>query len=142
MRARSTGSKPVARHVVARAEDVPPGARISVNVDGTPVAIFNLGGEFFGLLDKCPHMGGMLSEGVLIGLVEAPRPGCYAYQRRGEIVRCPWHGWEFDIRTGKSRFDPDRWRARSVDVDVATLDVKDATRIDVAQDGDVIVVNL
>ena len=113
-----------------------------MDVDGTPVAIFNLDGEYFGLLDKCPHMGGRLSEGVQIGLVEAPRPGCYAYKRRGEIVRCPWHGWEFDIRTGKSRFDPERWRARSVDVDIATLDVKDATTIDVVLEGDVIVVDL
>ena len=132
----------MARHVVAQAADVPPGAKISVDVDGTPVAIFNLGGEYFGLLDRCPHMGGLLSDGIQIGLVEAPRPGCYDYDRRGEIVRCPWHGWEFDIRTGKSRFDPARWRARSIEVDVAPPDVKDATKIEVAQEGEVIVVEL
>lgn len=132
----------MARHVVAAVADVPPGAKISVDVEGTPVAIFNLDGEFYGLLDRCPHMGGLLSEGIQIGRIEAPRPGCYNYDRRGEIVRCPWHGWEFDIRTGKSRFDPNRWRARSIDVDVATADVKDATTIDVAREGDVIVVEL
>lgn len=132
----------MAKHVVAPAADVPPGERLRVEVAGTPVAIFNLGGEFFGLLDRCPHMGGLLSKGVVIGLVEAPKPGCYAYSRAGEIVRCPWHGWEFDIRTGMSRFDPDRWKARSVDVDVADPETLQAEKIEVAREGDYIVVTL
>lgn len=132
----------MAKHVVAPAADVPPGARLSVDVAGTPVAIFNLGGEYFGLLDRCPHMGGNLSDGVLIGLVEASKPGCYVYSRGGEIVRCPWHGWEFDIRTGKSRFDPERWKTRAVDVDVEAPERLEAETIDVAQEGDYIVVTL
>lgn len=132
----------MAKHVVANVADVPPGARISVEVDGAPVAIFNLGGEFFGLLDRCPHMGGQLSDGVVIGLVEAQKPGCYAYSRAGEIVRCPWHGWEFDIRTGKSRFDPARWKARSLDVEVAAPEALEAETVDVSQEGDRIVVTL
>lgn len=132
----------MAKHVVAKAADVPPGARLAVDVAGTPVAIFNVDGEYFGLLDKCPHMGGLLSEGVLIGLVEAEKPGCYAYSRAGEIVRCPWHGWEFDLRTGKSRFDPNRWKTRSIDVDVAAPEELQAETIDVAQEGDSIVVTL
>ncbi len=130
----------MAKHVVGAAKDVPPGERLRVDVAGTPVVIYNLGGEYFGLLDRCPHMGGLLSEGIQIGLVEAPKPGCYSYDRAGEIVRCPWHGWEFDIRTGKSRFDPKRWKTRPVEVE--TAEVKDAQTIDVAQDGLNIVVTL
>jgi nitrite reductase/ring-hydroxylating ferredoxin subunit len=132
----------MAKHVVAAAADVPPGERLRVDVEGTPVAIFNVEGAYYGLLDRCPHMGGLLSEGVLIGLVEADRPGCYGYSRRGEIVRCPWHGWEFDLRTGKSRFDPDRWRARSVDVDVECMEDLQAETIEVAQEGEYLVVTL
>ncbi len=132
----------MAKHVAAPVADVPPGERLRIMIAGVPVAIFNLGGEFYGLLDRCPHMGGNLSEGVTIGLVEAAKPGCYDYSREGEIVRCPWHGWEFDIRTGKSRFDPERWKARSVEVDVEDAQSLQAETIDVAQEGDYIVVNL
>ena len=57
--------------------------------------------------------------GTLVGLLEASEPGCYRYSRRGEIVRCPWHGWEFDLRTGKSWCEPDRVRARQFAVSVA-----------------------
>lgn len=130
------------RHVVAAAADVPPGQRIRVEVEGQPIAIFNVDGEFFGLLDRCPHMGGLLSKGVQIGLVEASKPGCYSYDRAGEIVRCPWHGWEFDIRTGKSRFDPQRWKTRVIDVDVEEGREMNAQTVDVAQEGASIVVRL
>jgi nitrite reductase/ring-hydroxylating ferredoxin subunit len=98
----------MARFVVARAAEIPPGGRKLVSVRGREVAVFNVKGELFALLDRCPHQGGSLCRGKLVGLVEADGPGRYRYTRQGEIVRCPWHGWEFDLRTGKSQFDPQR----------------------------------
>jgi len=109
----------MSKHVVAAVRDMPPGSRKRVTVKGRPIAIFNLGGEFFGLLDRCPHQGGSLCEGKLIGLVESNEPGKYSYSRAGEIVRCPWHGWEFDIRTGQSYCDPEKVKTRRYDVTVA-----------------------
>jgi 3-phenylpropionate/trans-cinnamate dioxygenase ferredoxin subunit len=50
--------------------------------------------------------------------VESDGPGSYCYSRPGEIIRCPWHGWEFDVRTGQSWCDPDRVRARRYAVSV------------------------
>ena len=132
----------MAEHVVAAAADVPPGARIRVEVEGQGIAIFNVGGAYYGLLDRCPHMGGRLSEGVQIGLVEGAKPGCYDYARAGEIVRCPWHGWEFDIRTGKSRFDPVRWKTRTFDVDLEEPPALHAETVEVAQHGANIIVRL
>jgi len=109
----------MARHVVARVADVPPGSRKLVTVDGRGVVVFNLKGEFFALSDQCPHKGGHLSKGKLTGLVESSEPGSYRYSRQGEIVRCPWHGWEFDIRTGRSWCDPRRMRLMQYAVSVA-----------------------
>jgi 3-phenylpropionate/trans-cinnamate dioxygenase ferredoxin subunit len=87
-----------------------------VTIEGRSIAIFNVGGEYFALLDRCPHRGGSLYEGKLTGLVQSTKPGTYVYSRPGEILRCPWHGWEFDIRTGKSHCDPERVRAKSFPV--------------------------
>ena len=100
------------RHVVATVDEIPPGGRKLVEVAGRRVVVFNLGGEFFALGDRCPHQGGSLAAGCLTGEVSSPEPGEYQYSRRGEMVRCPWHYWEFDIRTGRSRFDPGRVRTR------------------------------
>jgi len=110
----------MSRHVVAATSEIPPGARKLVTVKGRPIAIFNLAGEYFGLLNRCPHQGGSLCEGVVTGLLESPQPGTYLYSRKGEILRCPWHGWEFDIRTGQSYCDPERIRTKSYTVQTAT----------------------
>ena len=108
----------MAKHVVAPVDDIPPGGRRLVEVNGRAVVIFNLGGEFFALNNRCPHKGGSLSQGVTTGLVESSQPGEYRTSRPGEIIRCPWHSWEFDIRTGKSWCDPGMVRARQYPVSV------------------------
>ncbi len=101
------------KHVVAAVGEIPPGGRKLVEVgEGLRVVVFNLDGEFFALSDRCPHQGGSLCAGLLSGHVESSAPGEYRYIRRGEMIRCPWHYWEFDIRTGQSRFDPGRVRTR------------------------------
>src|SRR5207247_2610965 len=101
----------MARHVVAAVNELPPGTRKFLTIDGRPIAIFNIKGEFFGLLNRCPHQGAALCEGPLIGLAQSSDPGEIEYTKLGEIIRCPWHGWEFDIRTGQSYCDPKRFRA-------------------------------
>jgi nitrite reductase/ring-hydroxylating ferredoxin subunit len=106
----------MSRHVVAPTSDIPPGNRKLFTVRGRPIAIFNLDGEYFGLLNRCPHQGGSLCEGVTTGLLESDEPGHYTYTRKGEILRCPWHGWEFDIRTGQSYCDPEKIRTKSYEV--------------------------
>lgn len=107
-------------HVVAATTEIPPGARKRVEVAGRGIVVFNLGGEFFALFDRCPHRGGSLCAGRQTGLVEADEPGAYRMTRAGEFIRCPWHAWEFDIRTGKSWCDPQRLKARSYPATVAT----------------------
>ena len=108
----------MAKHVIAPLSEFPAGSRKLVDIKGRPIVIFNLKGEFFALANRCPHQGGSLCHGTLVGLLEASEPGQYRYSRRGEIIRCPWHGWEFDVRTGKSWCEPDRVRARQFTVSV------------------------
>jgi nitrite reductase/ring-hydroxylating ferredoxin subunit len=109
----------MAKHVIAPLCDFPAGSRKLVDVKGRAIVVFNVDGEFFALANRCPHQGGSLVQGHLVGLIEASEPGCYRYSRRGEIIRCPWHGWEFDLRTGKSWCEPDRVRARQFSVSIA-----------------------
>jgi nitrite reductase/ring-hydroxylating ferredoxin subunit len=108
----------MSKHVVAPVDEIPPGGRKLVNAGGRAVVVFNLGGEFFALSNRCPHKGGSLCHGRLTGLVQSSQPGEYDYSRLGEIIRCPWHSWEFDIRTGKSWCDPQRLRVRNYAVSV------------------------
>ncbi len=106
------------KYVIAEVGEIPPGDRKVVEIAGRSIGVFNVGGEFFALRNSCPHQGGPLCQGSVSGFVSSAGPGDYHYSRRGEILRCPWHGWEFDIRTGQSWFDPRKVRVRRYDVHV------------------------
>lgn len=75
---------------VAKVSEVPPGTAKVVVVAGRPVALFNVGGTFFATDNVCLHRGGPIGEGVL----------------DGTCVTCPWHGWEYDVRTGQNLGNP------------------------------------
>lgn len=103
----------MAEHVVAKVDEIPPGGRKIAEVAGRSIGVFNINGEFFALRNQCPHQGGPLCRGPVSGLAKAQTPDEMTYIRRGEILRCPWHQWEFDIRTGQSWVDPAKVRVRS-----------------------------
>jgi nitrite reductase/ring-hydroxylating ferredoxin subunit len=109
------------KHIVATVDEIPPGQRKLVEIEGRSIGVFNINGQFFALRNSCPHQGGALCTGRLTGFLTASAPGDYTYSRRGEILRCPWHGWEFDVKTGQSWWDPARTRVRSYEVSVATI---------------------
>jgi len=112
----------LAKYRVARVGEIPPGGRNIVEVAGRSIGIFNIGGEFFAIRNQCPHAGGPLCQGVVSGLVKSSEPGEYEYVRKGEIVRCPWHQWEFDVKTGQSWFDPVKTRVRRYETSVESDD--------------------
>ena len=96
------------------------GSRTVQVAGGDDIAVFRTAeGKVFALLDRCPHQGSALSGGILCGLTQSDEPGQYHFSRAGEFVRCPWHQWEFDIRTGKSWFDPRRTKVRPFPAEVA-----------------------
>ncbi|MEM7336703.1 MAG: Rieske (2Fe-2S) protein [Chloroflexota bacterium] len=112
------------KHIVATVDEIPIGGRKIMEINGRSIGIFNVNGEFFALLNRCPHAGAELCTGTVTGLRQSDAPGEYIWDREGEIVRCPWHGWEFDIKTGQSWFDPTRVRVRPYLVTVES-DVSD-----------------
>ena len=74
---------------VATVEECPPGNAITVKVANVDIALCNFEGEFFALNNRCPHRGGQLGDGKLVG---------------SDLI-CPLHNWDFDVRTGISRYD-------------------------------------
>jgi nitrite reductase (NADH) small subunit len=76
---------------VASVSDVPPGTGTVVRADGRVLALFNVAGTFYALDNTCLHRGGPVGEGDL----------------DGAIVTCPWHGFQYDVTTGRNVFDPE-----------------------------------
>jgi nitrite reductase/ring-hydroxylating ferredoxin subunit len=67
--------------------------------------VFNLGGKFFGVRNVCPHYGAPLCQGTLHATHRPSEVHEFDPALDGRVLRCPWHGWEFDIITGKALFD-------------------------------------
>ena len=109
----------MSRHVVAKAGEIAPGTSKLVTVKGREIGIFNVQGAYYALANRCPHEGGSLCLGRITGLVTSEGPGQYKLIRKGEFLRCPYHGWEFEIATGQSYCDPKSMRIRQFSVEVA-----------------------
>lgn len=112
----------MARYVIARIQDFETQERIIASVAGRSIGVFRIKDGFFAIRNQCPHAGGPLCRGERGGIVRAREPGEFDYSRRGEFVRCPWHSWEFDLRTGQSWFDPERVRVRAYETQVLSGD--------------------
>lgn len=121
------GSEDVAvgQHVVCAVGELPPGERRIVECEGRSIGVFNVNGSFYAVRNRCPHKGAPLCKGLVKGLVLGPEPYHYAIEREGEILKCPWHGWEFDLTTGRSIYNPHRVRVKSYDVTVERGDDED-----------------
>ena len=104
------------RYLVGRASELPPGQRKVVEGEGRSIGIFNVHGWFYALRNRCPHQAAPLCLGAIKGTTLPGKPGEYVWARDGEILRCPWHGWEFDITTGRSIFNPHRTRVKTYEV--------------------------
>jgi nitrite reductase/ring-hydroxylating ferredoxin subunit len=107
----------MAVHYVGEAEAIAEGERIIVEVEGRSIGVYRLNGELYALHNRCPHEGAQLCKGEICGTTLPSQVYEYEYGRKGELVRCPWHGWEFEIKTGKSVFN-DKVRTRSYKVQV------------------------
>lgn len=106
------------KHVVGRVSSVTPGERRIVEAEGRSIGVFNVDGTFYALRNTCPHQAAPLCLGSIKGMTMPSKPGEYIWAREGEILRCPWHGWEFDITTGRSIFNPHRTRVKAYDVTI------------------------
>jgi nitrite reductase/ring-hydroxylating ferredoxin subunit len=102
---------------VGRADELAPGERRIVELDGRSVGVFNVGGRFHALLNWCPHQGAPVCLGRVTGTTLPADEEVYVYGRDGEILRCAWHGWEFEIATGRGLADP-RMRVKTYAVSV------------------------
>ena len=95
------------RHVVARVEEIPPGGRKIVRIEGREVGVFNLDGAFYALKNVCAHQGARVCLGKIGGTTLPSAVYEFRYGLEGRILRCPWHEWEYDITTGRSVFNPE-----------------------------------
>jgi nitrite reductase (NADH) small subunit len=92
---------------VARVEDVPPGTVKTVRAGEEEIALAHVDGAFYATQNTCLHLRGPLGEGSLAGC----------------LLTCPWHGWQYDVRTGENDFDL-AIRLRTYDVRIVDGEIR------------------
>jgi 3-phenylpropionate/trans-cinnamate dioxygenase ferredoxin subunit len=108
----------IKKHIVGRTSDIAEGERLLMEIDGRPIGVYHIKGQFYALLDRCPHLGGPLCKGQVVSEVSSSVPGDIKFDASKTYVTCPWHNWEFDIKTGQSYWNPKGLRARPFPVGV------------------------
>lgn len=93
-------------HVVCQVEDLPPGSSRMAMIGPTEVGVFNIDGELVAVRNRCPHAGAPLCRGALTGTTVSDGPHRRRWAHEGEILKCPWHGWEFKLPEGRSVAEP------------------------------------
>jgi nitrite reductase/ring-hydroxylating ferredoxin subunit len=106
---------------VAHVDEIPSGGRKIVDVAGYSIGVFNVNGAFVAVLNVCPHALGPVCLGRVGGTTLPSAPGEYRWGRQGEILACPWHGWEFDLLTGQALTDRRRLRLFPITVEHGTV---------------------
>lgn len=91
---------------VAKVNEMPPGTAREFQADGKVIALFNVDGKFYATDNVCLHRGGPLGQGPL----------------EGEIVTCPWHGWQYKVTTGEAVFN-DQIKVQTFEVKVEGDDI-------------------
>jgi nitrite reductase (NADH) small subunit len=103
---------------LGRVGDFEDGCVRLVEVEGRSIGVFRRGDELYAVLNVCPHRGAPVCAGEVSGTMLPSSPGELVYGMDGLVLRCPWHGWEFDLRTGDSVGGVDRRRLRTFPVQV------------------------
>lgn len=92
-------------HIVAKTDELRPGDRKVVQLEGREIGVFNVDGEYVAYSNWCSHQSGPVCEGNTTGTYEASFDReTLEYElewcKEGHILNCPWHGWEYDVRNG------------------------------------------
>lgn len=103
------------KHDVCADDEVVVGALKPVQVGRSTVVLSRLpSGEIRAFSGRCPHHGAPLQFGCLTGRTHGERAGDMNFDRAGEIMRCPWHGFEFDLVTGDPAVPPPNGEAMAL----------------------------
>lgn len=98
------------RHVVCTRDELEADGRRTVRIGNREIGVFSSGERVFAVRNVCPHHLAPVCLGTVSGTTLPSEVGEFTYGREGLILRCPWHGFEFDLETGESLAQPTRWR--------------------------------
>ena len=106
-------------HKVGHLSDIPDDDALTVDIEGRPIGVFRAAGKVFAVKNICPHKRAPLARGTVQGtMLPTSCAGQYQYGMENQVLKCPWHGWEFDLETGKCLFGVSNSRIKTYEVSI------------------------
>ncbi len=106
------------KHAVMQLDELPVGSRKIISLNDQSIGLFNVQGEVVAILNLCPHELAPVCQGQVSGTTLPSLPGePFKWGHVGEIIRCPWHGWEFNLLTGTCLTDRRKLRRFPVSIE-------------------------
>jgi nitrite reductase (NADH) small subunit len=105
-------------YCVGSIDEIPKGKALIVDVKGISVGIFYEKGRVHAIRNVCPHKQAPICKGTICGTMLPSEPSHFEFGLEGKVLKCPWHGWEFDLDSGKSLFGISNRKVKTYPVEV------------------------
>lgn len=105
-------------HHVGHVTQIPEREALIVTINNRSIGIFKVDGRLYAVKNVCPHKQAPLCRGTVGGTMLPSRPGELEFGLDGGVLKCPWHGWEFDLSTGECLFGVSDRRVATYPVEV------------------------
>jgi nitrite reductase (NADH) small subunit len=99
-------------------DQLTPGKALLVEINKITIGIFLENGNVYAVRNQCPHKLAPICKGVVDGTMLPSDPCDFKFGMEGEVLKCPWHGWEFDLKTGESLFGISKRKVKTYPVEV------------------------
>jgi len=99
-----TGGRRTEAHEVGREDEFPLNSFRIFEIRGRSIGVAHTTSGWYAIRNSCPHQKAPLCQGTIGGTMLPSGPDEKRYGLDGRVVRCPWHGWEYDLETGRSLF--------------------------------------
>ncbi len=111
------------KHWICRVSDITAAEPLIVTVNSIQIGVYLVNDRIVAWRNVCPHMAAPVCRGTISGTTLPSDVYTYEYGRDGEVLQCPWHGWEFDLLTGHHLAAGSRARLRGYRIEVDGNDV-------------------
>lgn len=105
-------------YCVGAINQIPKGRALITEINGVSIGIFQENGQLFAVRNVCPHKQAPICKGTVCGTMLPSDPKEFEFGLEGKVLRCPWHGWEFDLQTGESLFGISQRKVKTYPVEL------------------------
>ena len=110
-------------YYIGKTDEIPTDKPMIIDINGVSIGVVKKSGKYYAMRNLCPHRLAPLCKGTIDGTMIPSKPKELKFAMEDQVIRCPWHGWEFDLETGHALFGISSRKATVYPVEVKNNEV-------------------